>query len=107
MLSCTVTELRNELNTSDAPLVLDVRTAEELQIAHLKGVHHIPLDALPGRLDELEAWKDKAIVCMCHHGMRSAHAQQILLSNGFMQVRNLTGGIHAWSVEVDPQVPQY
>lgn len=107
MHTCTVTELQQALASPSAPLVLDVRTAEELQIAHLDGVHHIPLDALPGRLSELADWKDKEIVCMCHHGMRSAHAQQILLSNGFSQVRNLTGGIHAWSVEVDPQVPQY
>ncbi len=107
MQSCTVTELHQELQSPDAPLLLDVRTAEELQIAHIDGAHHIVLDALPARLGELEDWKDKDIVCMCHHGMRSAHAQQILLSNGFTRVRNLTGGIHAWSVEIDPEVAQY
>jgi rhodanese-related sulfurtransferase len=44
---------------------------------------------------------------MCHHGMRSARALQILESAGFSRVRNLTGGIHAWSVQVDPSIPQY
>tara|TARA_R110001592_G_scaffold191800_1_gene438345 strand:+ start:488 stop:811 length:324 start_codon:yes stop_codon:yes gene_type:complete len=107
MNSCTVTELHTELTGDAKPLLLDVRTAEELTIAHIEDARHIPLDALPMRLDELDAWRDKDIVCMCHHGMRSAHAQQILLSNGFTKVRNLTGGIHAWSVSVDPQVAQY
>ena len=107
MQSCTVTELAQELKSPEAPLLLDVRTEEELQIAHIDGARHIVLDALSTRLGELEDYRDKDIVCMCHHGMRSAHAQQILLSNGFTRVRNLTGGIHAWSVDVDPQVAQY
>lgn len=107
METCTVTELKNELDTEKDLLVLDVRTAEELAIAHIDGARHIPLDTLPTRAGELTEWRDKPIVCMCHHGMRSAHAQQFLLSRGFNQVRNLSGGIHAWAREIDPNMTQY
>ena len=107
MDTCTVTELQDELDDGESPLVLDVRTAEELRIAHLAGACHIPLDALSMRATELDDWREKDIVCMCHHGMRSAHAQEILLSLGFTKVRNLTGGIHAWAVEIDPKMARY
>ncbi|MCF6286933.1 MAG: hypothetical protein L3K26_17355 [Candidatus Hydrogenedentes bacterium] len=104
---CTVTELQKELAASEPLILIDVRTAEELAIARIEGAHHIPLNALPMRVNELDDWRDKDIVCMCHHGMRSAQAQQILLSHGFAKVRNLTGGIHAWAMEIDPDMAKY
>ena len=107
MSTCSVEELR-ELRTRNADfLLVDVRTAEELAIASLEGACHLPLDELPMRLTEIDAWKDRTVICMCHHGMRSAHAQQILQRSGFTQVRNLIGGIHAWSTRIDPGVPVY
>ena len=107
MTTCTVSELEQALQGETSPLLLDVRTAEELEIAQIAGAHHIPLDALSMRGAELSDWRDKEIVCMCHHGMRSAHAQQILLNQGFTKVCNLTGGIHAWAVTIDPSMAQY
>lgn len=107
METCSVDELHEKQTRGDEFLLLDVRTAEELAIASLDGARHVPLDQLPMRLEELEDWKDKAVVCMCHHGMRSAHAQEILQNAGFQRVRNLTGGIHAWAVSVDSTVPTY
>jgi rhodanese-related sulfurtransferase len=107
MDTCTVSELNSALSSAAPPLLLDVRTAEELDIARIDGASHIPLSALPVRSGELEDYQDKEIVCMCHHGMRSAHAQQILLSQGFSKVRNLTGGIDSWAVEIDPAMTRY
>jgi adenylyltransferase/sulfurtransferase len=47
------------------------------------------------------------IIAICHHGMRSADATNFLLQQGFASVKNLVGGIDAWSVQVDGTVPRY
>ncbi len=107
MTICTVDELQVKRNRGDEFLLVDVRTEEELSIAAIEWAHHLPLDEVSMRAGELAEWKDKEIICMCHHGMRSARAQHILQGAGFSNVRNLTGGIHAWSVHIDPDVPQY
>ena len=105
--NCTVEELGQKQTRGDAFLLLDVRTAEELAMASLEGAHHIPLDLLEAELHQLEAWRDGEIVVMCHHGVRSAMAQRFLLSEGFSNVRNLTGGIDAYSSRVDSAISRY
>lgn len=107
MNTCTVQELKEKSDRRESFMLLDVREAEELAIAAIPGACHVPLGTLPMRTSELSEWKDKEIICMCHHGMRSARAQQILENAGFSRVFNLTGGIHAWSVRIDSSVPQY
>ena len=107
METCTVQELKEKRARGDEFVLLDVREDEELAIAAIEGASHIPLGDLPMRTPELSEWREKEVICLCHHGMRSARAQQILQSAGFRHVRNLTGGIHAWSVLVDPSVAQY
>ncbi len=88
-------------------LLLDVRGPDEHAAAHIKGSLLIPLGELPRRAGELEAWKDKLVVVHCHHGGRSAKACEWLAAQGFSRVVNLQGGIHAWSLTVDPAVPTY
>ena len=107
MDTCTVQELKEKRDRGDEFVLIDVREAEELALASVEGACHIPLGEISMRAPELGEWKNKEVICMCHHGMRSARAQQILESAGFTHVRNLTGGIHAWSVLVDPSVSQY
>ncbi|HEX7441134.1 MAG TPA: rhodanese-like domain-containing protein, partial [Caldimonas sp.] len=46
-------------------------------------------------------------VCICHHGARSAQVVAFLERQGFESVYNLAGGIDAWSLQVDPEVPRY
>ncbi len=62
---------------------------------------------IPERAGELDAYRDGELVVMCHHGMRSARVAAWLRENGFRNVRNLTGGIHAWSLAIDDSVPVY
>ena len=107
MRTCSAQELKEKLDRGDEFMLLDVRSAAELKTASVKGCTHIPLDMLDDRMSELEPWKTKEIVVMCHHGMRSQMAQEYLESNGFKRVRNLTGGIDAYSVHADPAVPRY
>jgi rhodanese-related sulfurtransferase len=96
-----------------APLVLDVRETWEFNTAAIRpldgaqafDVLSIPMQDIPTRLAELP--KDRPIACLCHHGARSQRVAQYLAQNGFEQVVNIAGGIHAWSDEADASVPRY
>jgi rhodanese-related sulfurtransferase len=92
-----------------APLLLDVREPWEFALAavHVEGLRtlHIPMGAIPGRLDELDPLLP--IVCICHHGVRSAQVVAFLDRLGFDSAYNLAGGIDAWSQQVDAGVPRY
>lgn len=92
---------------ADEPLLLDVRTQMERDIARIEPSILIPLAELSMRYDELEAFRSKPIVVYCHHGIRSAHAVEWLKEMGFKDVSNLDGGIEDWSTKVDPSVPRY
>ena len=95
------------LRSSQPPRLLDVRQPDEHAFAALPGATLIPLGQLPQRIGEIEDWKDQEIVVYCHHGMRSQHAIGFLESAGFQNLHNLSGGIDAWSTEVDSTVPRY
>jgi molybdopterin/thiamine biosynthesis adenylyltransferase/rhodanese-related sulfurtransferase len=98
-------ELKREWATNPDLVVLDVREPHEYEIARIDGARLIPLSELPGRLRELDGRAE--IVTHCHHGVRSLQALALLKGAGFAKVRSLQGGIDAWSVAVDPEVPRY
>jgi rhodanese-related sulfurtransferase len=87
------------------PLLLDVREPWEQQICRIEGSDLVPMRVLPARLDELDP--QRPIVCVCHHGGRSAHAAMFLGRQGFGDVYNLTGGVDAWARQVDTQMATY
>lgn len=87
------------------PVLLDVREPWEFQTCHIAGSLPIPMNAVPARLQELE--EDAPIVCICHHGGRSMSVAGFLERNGFTQVTNLIGGVHAWALQVDNAMPTY
>ncbi len=88
-------------------LLLDVREPDEFKRARIEGSTLIPLGELEDRLAEIQEWKDRAVVVHCHHGGRSAKACKVLDHAGFIRVSNLTGGIEAWSLTVDPEISRY
>lgn len=90
---------------ADNFFLLDVREPHEHQIANIPAATLIPLGQLPNRLAELP--RDREIVVHCKSGTRSAKATALLLENGFTRVKNMKGGILAWSDKVDPSVPKY
>ena len=98
-------ELADWLDQPVLPLLLDVREPWELSLASIDGVVNIPMAQVPDRLHELD--RDRKIVVICHHGSRSFQVAVFLKQSGFGTVINLTGGIDAWSREVDPSVPLY
>jgi len=91
----------------DDLLLLDVREPEEFAKARIAGSTRIPLGELPERLGELAEWRERPVVVHCKSGGRSARACRILDEAGFARVENLDGGIEAWSLTVDPDVPRY
>jgi rhodanese-related sulfurtransferase len=94
---------------AQSPLLLDVREPWEFALAAIRveGLRtlHIPMNEIPGRLGELDA--AQPVVCICHHGMRSAQVVAFLERQGFDAAYNLAGGIQAWSEQVDASVPCY
>lgn len=101
----TPRELKDKLKSGEKVFLLDVREPWEYALAKLEGSQLIPLGTLPQSLGKLD--RNAEIVAYCHHGMRSADAVGFLLQQGIAQVKNLVGGIDAWSVQVDPTVPRY
>jgi molybdopterin/thiamine biosynthesis adenylyltransferase/rhodanese-related sulfurtransferase len=91
----------------DAFLLLDVREPHEWDTARIDGARLVPLGTLTSRLREIDEWKERRIVVHCHKGGRSAKACKTLAAEGFRDVWNLAGGIDAWSLTVDPEVPRY
>jgi rhodanese-related sulfurtransferase len=101
----TARDLQKRLKEGNAPVSLDVREPYEISTASLPGTLNIPMREIPNRVEELP--KDKEMVVMCHHGMRSMQVAGFLAQRGFDKIYNLSGGIDAWSKEVDPSVPVY
>src|SRR5688572_26709595 len=87
------------------PLVIDVRENSERAVCTLAEAVHIPMWEIPGKMETLDRERD--IVVLCHHGIRSLQIADYLLRAGFKKVYNLTGGIHAWAVQVDPSMARY
>lgn len=87
------------------PFLLDVREGWEYDTCHIEGSTLMPMQTIPARIDDLD--EEAEIVCICHHGARSMQVAAFLERHGFAKVTNLTGGIHAWALQVDGTMPRY
>ena len=86
--------------------LLDVREDWETQLAPVPAdVIHIPMGQVADRMNELNPQQETVV--MCRSGGRSLQVARFLEAQGFASVFNLSGGILAWSRDVDPQIPQY
>jgi len=101
----TPADLSVRLARGEALYLLDVREPWEVDVAVIEGSNTISMSNIPVRVAEIP--RDREVVVICHHGMRSAMVADYLRSAGVPQVLNLTGGIDRWSVEVDPSVARY
>lgn len=103
----TPRELKALLDRRDPVVVIDVRTEAERSLARIEAAIHVPLAELSSRIPLLREHESDRVVVMCHHGMRSLKATELLRQAGFDDVRSLAGGIHLWSMDIDPTVPAY
>ena len=101
----TVTELRDRRAEKEDLVLLDVREPFEVEYASLPKSLTIPMGEIPGRLEEIP--NDRPVLVLCHHGIRSQQVAHWLHSQGYDRVENVSGGIDAWSLDVDPEVPRY
>ncbi len=101
----TVRELKRALDSGQDFDLIDVRETHEAEIARIPNARLIPLGALPKRIHELDSSRE--IVIHCKVGARSAKACKLLYDSGFRKLKNVAGGIDAWSAEIDPTVPTY
>ena len=85
------------LMNNDDVVVLDVRENNEYSTGHIRNAIHIPMASLNKRINELEKYKNKAILAYCRSGSRSNQACRSLSKLGFEKVSNLAGGIMAWT----------
>ncbi len=98
-------EVKAKIDRGDSFTLIDVREPHEYQICRIPYAKLIPLGDLPKRVNELDSADE--IVAHCKSGVRSAKAVDFLKQAGFRKVRNMKGGILAWSDKVDPSVPKY
>jgi len=98
-------EVKAKMDRGDQFVLIDVREPHEYQICSIPNAKLIPLGDLPKRVNELNSADE--IIAHCKSGMRSAKAVEFLKQAGFRKVRNMKGGILAWSDKVDPAVPKY
>jgi len=99
-------EMKKALETPSLGIkVIDVREADEQQIARIAGVPLVPLSTLPQRFTDLDP--NVQYYIHCKSGVRSMKALRFLREQGFKYVKSVKGGINGWSDEVDPSVPKY
>ena len=106
MQEITATELKQKMDDGEDIQLIDVRQPDEYEFAKIEGAKLIPLGEIMRRMDELDETKE--IIIQCKSGGRSGQAIMALQRAGFTgELKNLKGGITAWSNEVDPNIPKY
>ena len=106
----SVEDLAQRLSAGESDIQLvDVREPQEVAIASIDGFVNLPLS-------QFSQWAQQVLtrfnphtetLVLCHHGMRSAQMCEWLISKGFTNVKNISGGIDAYSISVDSSIPQY
>jgi rhodanese-related sulfurtransferase len=93
--------LRQKMKNSPAPVLIDVREADELEgpLGRIEGIVHIPVGQLTKRLDELRPYADREIVVICRSGGRASTAVQIMGAAGIKGAMVLEGGMTAWRID--------
>ena len=90
-----------------AIVLIDCREQDEWETAKIDGAVLMPMSRWMDEAGKLSEYAGRRLVVHCHHGGRSLRVTRWLRENGFPEAQNMTGGIDAWSSEIDPGVPQY
>jgi len=88
-------ELQQRMESEDAPVLLDIRSANELMQGIIPESEHLPMHILPLRISEFS--KDRDIVLYCRSGARTYTACNFLMQQGYTNVMHLRGGIINWA----------
>jgi rhodanese-related sulfurtransferase len=104
-LEIGVDELATMRAAGVAHTILDVREPWEIEICGFEGALEVPLGSLPGRLAEIPG--EHPLIVVCHVGQRSLLAADWLRRADHPTARSLRGGVEAWALEIDPEMPRY
>lgn len=106
MEEITAKELKQKIDNDEDVQIIDVREQKEYDFARIPNTKLIPLGEVVKRMDEIDPSRETVV--HCKGGGRSAQAIEALKKAGFQgNLKNLKGGITAWSNDVDPSVPKY
>jgi adenylyltransferase/sulfurtransferase len=106
MQEITALELKAAFDSGADIQLIDVRQPDEFAFARIDGSRLIPLGEVVARMGEIDPARDTVVHCKM--GGRSAKAIEALQRAGFTgSLKNLVGGITAWSNDVDPRIPKY
>ena len=94
--SITARALAEQIQNSQAPLILDVRSEAEYAGGHIPGALNIPHDQLAERLSEIDVAKTEEIVVHCQSGHRARIAEEALIKAGYSNIRDLDGHMNGW-----------
>lgn len=89
---------RQQVNAESLPQIVDVRTPDEYRHGNIPGSVNIPLEHLRERLGELDPNQPTVVYCLI--GYRAYLAYRILKQHGFKSIKNLSGGMRAWSMRL-------
>ncbi len=94
----TVDQLLDRINSNQAPLIIDIRSAPEFNGAegHIPNAKHIPIRELSSNLEDLQSYREKEIVTICPGGGMSLIAVDLLVEADFQDVKSLHGGLDLW-----------
>jgi len=95
------------LGSSDEVVLLDCREQHEFDFVHLPNSVLLPTSVMLNQAATLEPLRDRHILVLCHHGVRSLGVTRWLRQHGFDQVQSIAGGIDAWACEIDPNLARY
>jgi adenylyltransferase/sulfurtransferase len=98
-------QVHHARQTGQPYLLVDIREPFEINLANITDSLAIPMGEIDNRLTEIP--KDIPVVIFCRNGIRSAQVVRQLVKKSYSNVRNLHGGINAWSDQVDPSIARY
>ena len=98
-------EVKKRFDSDENLNIIDIRELDELKICKIDGAIHIPMMEIPNQIDQLD--KESELIILCRSGARSHRVCQFLLSRGFKNVKNFSGGILDWIQQVDPSMQSY
>ena len=99
-------EVKRRIDAGEKLNLIDVREPSEYAIAKIPGGSLVPMRTVPATLNQLRSM-DGSLIVYCHHGVRSLNVVHWLREQGVENCQSMSGGIDAWSLEIDPTVPRY
>jgi len=105
-MEITPAEVKAKLDAGEPLRLIDVREPEEFAICRIAGAALLPMRSIPQHLNDLDNGGPELVV-FCHHGVRSLSVVDWLRRQGVENCRSMSGGIDAWSLQIDPAVPRY